>query len=618
MSDELLDPQVQEAIRDAQRKLGTLEEFGILGDSAGRIPAGKNRFWVRKVLSDGEYSRAYRAVAYTHKTSAYQVYVGSPVVLGDVFGELAVLGQNHRASEQNGINPASLNTGDPSVQGVATITLLPLLSHAVGTQPNPSTKIGFKSFRYYDAENSVGWYVGSVASQVDLASSIPTAGNHRYVAIFFNTSDQSFTVTGSTAKNLAIPLSEADKQECFDSMPPLSIPVALWRLQNAQTSVTQADFVEDLRPLWGQGTQRQNYSATTAPTATDDSSAGYGVGSVWINVTLDNVYQCADATPSSAVWVQLDGAGFTDFVVAGDSGTPQTISDGDTLTFEGINGIATVATAPDTIQIDGGAFVQSFTVDGDTGTPQTINNGNTVTFEGTGGIATVAKATDTVEINGDAFIQSFTVVGDAGSAQFIGNGDTLQVLGGGGIKTTSEATDVVRVYDSWDYTDTLVGSSAFDVTLSSIATWDSTVTQIIMQLVLRSTASGTADSVYAFFNNSTTLTNYTRQAAGAQAGVAGVATANDPLINLCPSSGSPANSFGLQTVNILLPNSTGILKSFHNLGGSRLDTGTNLRVDNIFQIWNSASAVTRIQVRTDNHPTDLFATGSSFRLRFIK
>jgi len=350
MSDELSNPLVQEAFREAQRELGMAKEFGVLGNNAGQISAGRNRVWVRKVLSNGEYSRAYRAIAMTHETTPYVPYVGSPIILGYVFGELSVLGQNSRAMEQIGINPAVLNTGDPSVQGVATNNLLPLLCHAVGTQATPSTKVGIKSFRYYDAENQVGWYQGSVSTQVDLASYIPTAGNHRYVAIFFKTSDQTFSVTTSTSKSTAIPLSDIDKQECFNTMPPLSIPVAMWRLADAQTSVTQADFIEDLRPLYGVGTQRQNYSATTNPANTDDSDEGYGVGSVWINVTTDDVYICVDATPSSAVWVQLDAsAGMTSWTLAGDSGTPQTIADGNTATVAGDNYVETTAGATDTV-----------------------------------------------------------------------------------------------------------------------------------------------------------------------------------------------------------------------------------------------------------------------------
>lgn len=353
MSDDISNPIVQEAFREAQKKLGTLEEFGILGDASGRINAGRNRFWVRKVLSDGQYSKAYRAIAYTHKTSPYVPYVGSPVILGYVFGgELAILGQNHKSLEQIGINPAVLNTGDPSVQATPSTTILPLLAHAVGTLATPSTKIGIKSFRYYDTENQVGWYQGSVATQVDLASSIPSAGEQRYAVVFFNTTDQTFTVTTSTSQVLAIPLDDTDKQECFDGMPPYSIPVCMWRLADGQTAVTQADFVEDLRPLFGQGTVRHNYSATSAPAITDDSDSGYGIGSIWVNVTADDAYICVDSTVGSAVWEQLDASsGMTSFDVSGDTGTPQTITNGNTLAIEGENWVTTNAQATNKVVI---------------------------------------------------------------------------------------------------------------------------------------------------------------------------------------------------------------------------------------------------------------------------
>ena len=47
---------------------------------------------------------------------------------------------------------------------------------------------------------------------------------------------------------------------------------------------------------------QSNLSATTAPTANDDSDDGYSVGSTWINVTTDEAYVCLDATVGAAVW----------------------------------------------------------------------------------------------------------------------------------------------------------------------------------------------------------------------------------------------------------------------------------------------------------------------------
>ena len=48
-----------------------------------------------------------------------------------------------------------------------------------------------------------------------------------------------------------------------------------------------------------------NYSATSAPTANDDSGDGYSIGSWWVNVTSDEAYLCVDATVGSAVWTKI-------------------------------------------------------------------------------------------------------------------------------------------------------------------------------------------------------------------------------------------------------------------------------------------------------------------------
>ena len=46
-----------------------------------------------------------------------------------------------------------------------------------------------------------------------------------------------------------------------------------------------------------------NITATSAPTANDDSSQGYAVGSVWMDTVGQKVYNCFDATVGAAVWM---------------------------------------------------------------------------------------------------------------------------------------------------------------------------------------------------------------------------------------------------------------------------------------------------------------------------
>jgi hypothetical protein len=44
---------------------------------------------------------------------------------------------------------------------------------------------------------------------------------------------------------------------------------------------------------------------TSAPTANHDDSAGYEIGTIWINTTNDKSYICVDNTDGSAIWKEL-------------------------------------------------------------------------------------------------------------------------------------------------------------------------------------------------------------------------------------------------------------------------------------------------------------------------
>lgn len=52
------------------------------------------------------------------------------------------------------------------------------------------------------------------------------------------------------------------------------------------------------------GGLQNNFTATSDPTATDDTNAGYSVGSAWLNTDTDEAFRCADSTAGAAVWVK--------------------------------------------------------------------------------------------------------------------------------------------------------------------------------------------------------------------------------------------------------------------------------------------------------------------------
>lgn len=54
---------------------------------------------------------------------------------------------------------------------------------------------------------------------------------------------------------------------------------------------------------------KSNLNSAADPGVNDDAAAGYSVGSVWINTTLDKVWQCVDSTNGAAVWKDLSTQG---------------------------------------------------------------------------------------------------------------------------------------------------------------------------------------------------------------------------------------------------------------------------------------------------------------------
>ena len=144
-----------------------------------------------------------------------------------------------------------------------------------------------------------------------------------------------------------------------------------------------------------------NTTATSNPTITDDTVAGYAKGSLWLNTTTNRIYVCVSDTASAAAWYELAatntannilpsgdgvvdlgavGSRFADLLMAGDA----TI--GGSITVTAASSFANNVDVTGALDVGGDLTVDSNT----TVTGNTTLNGNT----------TIGNAnTDTVAVN---------------------------------------------------------------------------------------------------------------------------------------------------------------------------------------------------------------------------
>lgn len=179
---------------------------------------------------------------------------------------------------------------------------------------------------------------------------------------------------------------------------------------------------------------------------------------------------------------------------------------------------------------------------------------------------------------------------------------------GGGLASGAQQRDVL-------HDETLASPGRFDV--SSIS---QSYDHLELILTARSSTANAGDSVYMFFNNDTTVTNYHRQRSGdydnttSQAGEAA-----DAIIASITGGGSPTSAFGL--AEIFIPNytSTSMLKVARVQYQAMLATAAIVTA-HIGFMWEDggATAINRITIQPDGYATDNFAANSRLQIIGIK
>jgi hypothetical protein len=111
-------------------------------------------------------------------------------------------------------------------------------------------------------------------------------------------------------------------------------------------------------PAWinPSGGVQNNFSATAAPTVNDDSGDGYSIGSMWIDITNQNIYQAEDVSVGAANWIWLNDTQWPFTKILTVSATDPSAD------FTTVGLAISNASAGDLIWLDPGTYTETLTI----------------------------------------------------------------------------------------------------------------------------------------------------------------------------------------------------------------------------------------------------------------
>lgn len=228
---------------------------GILGNHDGvlYVPGfNGNRVYVRmQGAADDNGVLQYQQVTIARLTGAnFLMYRDAPVLLRyDHNNNLVIDSSDYESVEQSGsLSMSVVNVANPQLNYVDMSKALILLSRPTTTASNSTTEVYVAQW-LYDYHGLYHEFEGTpqAADKIDLASYIPTAGNHRVVQLWIDTYNKSVQVTASATQALSSDIVKADYDECWADRYNDWIPIQAYYLADGQTSVTAQALDRDHR-----------------------------------------------------------------------------------------------------------------------------------------------------------------------------------------------------------------------------------------------------------------------------------------------------------------------------------------------------------------------------------